>query len=269
MQHRKHIILDKPILGALSLTIWGMLIYQIFPAFVPGTEDNQILDYLVTILFSLVALGIHRLWFFDEYKGNAFQNLFQQKDVRNLFFLLLAIDGIIQIMSYFIFGFSFTPTAFPLALMAGICEEVVFRVLPVSIMMRNWMDEKHILFIALFTSCTFGGIHLTNIMAGAQFAVSMLQILIAFSTGIFFVGLYLRTANIVLCAFFHVFHDLLAFFASGQTNTEGLVITEAIHPFDFVATIVLASLLCTAGFYLIRKSVRPQIVETWKERWTK
>ena len=81
----------------------------------------------------------------------------------------------------------------------------------------------------------------------------------------FLSAVYLRTANIWYAVIMHGVHDYFSFLAPG---VETGLVTVQVSTYDIVANLILFVLLISAALYLLRKSVRAEIVEVWKDRWS-
>lgn len=215
-------------------------------------------------LGAVVALLIHRAWFSPEFKGCIRIPKLAEKDLKIGFLCFAAFVLLIDLVGFFGNEIVFTLPNLGIALMAGIGEEMFVRVLPISVMMRDWMDEKHIPFIAYATAIIFGLIHILNISMGAPVWITVIQVIIAIGLGVFFAAIYLRTGNILLCMIFHTVHDMISFMIVGGTENG---VMQTITTFDAVSSVLIGIVATVVGVYLIRGSVRGDIVGVWKERW--
>ena len=268
-KERKHRILDKPILACILLIIWGLFLYQLFPGCFMNIVNNDVIMDIIMLILAVLGFLIHRFWFRGEYKGSISNRWLQDKDVCIGLILVVVVDLIIMFKGLISAGVAFTVTAVLGALVAGVGEEMTVRALPISVMMRDWMDEKHIVFTAFFTSILFGLIHLLNMVVGASLNITLLQVGFAFALGVFFAAVYLRTANILITVIFHSLHDVLGMIMVGNTDKSGIMKGSSFSFLDILPTLIFSILCLVVGIYLIRKSVRPQIVEVWKERWNR
>jgi len=283
MKKREHKILDKPVLAAILLMIWGVLWYSLIGG-VPGaiaggiiagasgiTDTETVTGYVsAATSFSAAAAAIlglvmHRIWFAGEYRGSVHGKLFRGKDVMISWLVLFGVTVITDIIGLALTGVEFKVSAVAVALMAGIGEEMAIRVLPVSVMMRDWMDEKHIPAALWFSSVAFGLIHLENILSGAGVAITIVQVIMAVGIGVFFAAIYLRSGNILMCMIFHVVHDFICLLAKNVYSASG--VAESGSAFDMVSSLILGAAACALGIYMTRKSVRSDIVSVWRERW--
>lgn len=261
---KKHGVLSHPILAMILLMFWGFIFYSVFAAIAEIGLGEEYGGWGAAI-GAVLALIIHKAWFRPEFKGSIRKLGFPSKDVKIAFLGFSAFVLIIDVLGFIGHEIAFTIPNLGLALMAGIGEEMFVRVLPISVMMRDWMDEKHVPFITYATAVIFGLIHLSNISVGAPVDITMIQIVIAIGIGIIFAAVYLRTGNILLCIILHTVHDMLSFMIVGGTENG---VMQTITTYDAITSIIIGIVGAVVGTYLIRKAVRTDIVTVWKERWS-
>lgn len=261
---RKHKVLSHPIVALFLLMLWGMSVYQIFGVIIQGVLGEDFTGFGAAI-GAVVALLIHKVWFAPEFKGSVGKPAFRSKDV-----MFAVIAFAVMLIGMDIFNLVTHDVALVLAalgtaVMAGVGEEMSLRVLPMSVMMRDWMDEKHIPFVAYSTSVFFGLVHFLNLFKGAALSDTIFQCISAVGIGVMFGAIYLRTGNILLCMILHALHDLLALMVVGATDSNGVILEMS--TFDAITSVIVGVVGLALGTYLIRKSVRADIVAVWKERW--
>lgn len=263
---RQHKVLSNPIAAMFLLMIWGLAFYQLIGGIFQIALGARFTGYAAA-LAAVLALVIHKAWFAPEFKGAIGAPGFRSKDVMVAFFGFAAIIIALDLIGFIGHEVAFSLTILGNALMAGIGEEMAIRVLPISVMMRDWMDEKHIPIAAYSTAVIFGLVHFANMGNGAGFVDTLFQVIVAIGFGVMFAAVYLRTGNILLCMILHTAHDLLVFMIVGVTSSSGVI--QGTSGFDMVTDLVIGVLGVVVGTYLIRKSVRADIVEVWKERWSR
>lgn len=256
---RNHKILNRPIVAFILLMLWGYVFYQIIGSiFLISLGDNY-LGYGAAV-GAIIALVIHKAWFSPEFKGSIGIPKFRSKDIKYAYFLLTSVTVVIDLIPLVENGYSFSFVSLGTALMAGIGEEMFVRALPISVMMRDWMDDKHIPFITYSTAIIFGLIHLINLTGGESLGDTLAQVVVATGMGVMFGACYIRTGNILLCMLLHTAHDMLNFMLVDVTDSVWV-------SYDMITSIIIGVIGIAVGTYLIRKSVRADIVEVWKERW--
>lgn len=263
---RKHKVLDHPIAALFLLLLWSMTFYQVFGVITQGLLGVNFTGFGAAV-GAVIALFIHKAWFSPEFKGAVGKPGFRAKDVKIAFVVFAVMLILMDIANFFGNEVAFLMASLGTALMAGIGEEMALRVLPMSVMMRDWMDEKHIPFVAYSTSILFGCIHFLNILKGAAVSDTIFQFISAVGIGVIFGAIYLRTGNIVLCMILHAIHDMLAFMVVGATDASGVILKMSTY--DAATAVIVGVVGFVIGTYLIRKSVRSDIVEVWKERWSR
>ena len=144
---------------------------------------------------------------------------------------------------------------------AGVGEEIAFRAVGISYMKRQRKGEKNILLVLLFTSLSFGLVHVTNAILSGNVAGGFIQSALAAMLGIFFGAVYLRTGNILPCIVVHGLHDFLV--TAFGVNRHFTSMPTGV----FAISIVCELLLAIWGLYLVRKSKQPEIEALWDEKW--
>ena len=138
--------------------------------------------------------------------------------------------------------------------MAGITEEVIFRLIPLSLMLRYQRDSRRLKAAVFVTSFVFGAWHLFN---GGGVS-SVLQSIFAGLMGIFYAAVFLRTGSVVLPASLHFFFDL-------TVMTIGAVKAEA---GELHVVILLAELVGVAmGIFLLRRKKHADIFKVLDHAW--
>ncbi len=135
---KKHGVLSHPILAMILLMFWGFIFYSVFAAIAEIGLGEEYGGWGAAI-GAVLALIIHKAWFRPEFKGSIRKLGFPSKDVKIAFLGFSAFVLIIDVLGFIGHEIAFTIPNLGLALMAGIGEEMFVRVLPISVMMRDWM----------------------------------------------------------------------------------------------------------------------------------
>ena len=250
--------------GGVAAVQGGGLLINVPPTIV--TPEYASVDAIGYIIVSLIVLWIYKRWFYPEFEGNLRGGI-PGAGIRLSLFILIywAVCFPIQ--------FLFTPAVFgwptlktlSLALTAGFTEEVAFRGLPVSLLMRQWHEEKRILTIMILISVIFGGVHITNFFAGANLGSTFMQTIGAACMGLFFCGIYLRCGNLWVPIAVHALHDYLCFLdVAGIQN--GVVVQE-ITWFSFL-DLAFSIGMGILGIWMVRPSKRAEIRRLWNRKWS-
>lgn len=271
----KHKIYDRPYLGAIVGFILAVFWTAAIPQFLarpiaeanPGS-DPAFYGYLLTVVFTLLGLLIHRQWFRkDGYKGTCTYSKSNQKDVWLGILVFLVLDVILFIIGIVKYDGEgprvVMPSLFSIAfaLNAGFFEEVATRGIPVSIMLKNKPDYKRMWIAVIASSIVFGIMHMGNAAVGQSVFMSAFQTFIALCMGLFFVAIYVRTGNIFITIALHALHDQLAFMYPEQAT--GIMTQTTIQFQDVIVCIVLVA----AAVYMLRKSKWEEIQATWANIW--
>ena len=213
---RQHKFVEKfPVVAAILMAIFWMLLFEIIEVIINFGIHMVISGYDVATgpvgLFAgaAITLVLYKWWFRPEFEG-------MLKGDLPLGFLLGLIELGYVLISYvpnLIDGsFSIKPltlTILFVSLTAGIKEEVVFRGVIISTLMRQWKDRNLFRQAALVSGIVFGLIHAANIFAGADPLQTLFQVIGSVSVGFIFAAVYLRTGSILPCMFYHALHERL------------------------------------------------------------
>ena len=159
-----------------------------------------------------------------------------------------------------------TLTILFVSLTAGIKEEVVFRGVIISTLMRQWKDRNLFRQAALVSGIVFGLIHAANIFAGADPLQTLFQVIGSVSVGFIFAAVYLRTGSILPCMFYHALHDIIAIACESNVSENGIMSARAFWWGD-VFNLAMAAVMAAAAFWLLRDAKTEQIREIWNRKW--
>ncbi len=153
-----------------------------------------------------------------------------------------------------------------MGLAPGLKEEVIYRIIPIAIVMKGKDKEKN-MWIGLFTSCiVFSLIHILNIVVGADPVMSLIQAFYAFCAGFVFVAIYLRTGNMWVSIFMHSITDIIAYLDITAQQNFGVQVTR-VGTMDLLLLIGFGILYLINAIYIFRKSKREEALLTWKRKW--
>lgn len=257
----------NPITYVLIHIVWSFIFIEVICAVTLGTvfEMVGLNIYWGPIIGGFIYLACHAKRYKPEYTGN-----FKGGNTAIGFKLapFMCIYWVYILIQLFVWGEYATPTIdqISIALMAGICEETIFRVVPVSCLMRQWRDEKKVPLVVALSAIIFGLIHATNIADGASIPITIVQVFGAGFMGVLFCAVYLRSGNILPVILMHSLTDLICFLDSTQTNQNGIMIAKLsyINIMDIAVTAILAVI----GIYLIRPSKRAEIIAVWNKKFS-
>lgn len=152
-----------------------------------------------------------------------------------------------------------------LGLGPGVSEEILFRGILISHLMKFFRNSKGIYGILIFSALLFGLIHVTNAFVGAPLDSSIFQAFYSFAMGMTMGAVYLRTGNIWVPIIIHSLVDIIGISFFSDTS----IIIHAGFVFDTVAILtIIVSILCIIlGLYYVRASKHDEIIELWDEKW--
>ena len=270
---RQHKFIEKfPVVAAILMAIFWMLLFEIIEVIINFGIHMVISGYDVATgpvgLFAgaAITLVLYKWWFRPEFEG-------MLKGDLPLGFLLGLIELGYVLISYIpnlIDGsFSIKPltlTILFVSLTAGIKEEVVFRGVIISTLMRQWKDRNLFRQAALVSGIVFGLIHAANIFAGADPLQTLFQVIGSVSVGFIFAAVYLRTGSILPCMFYHALHDIIAIACESNVSENGIMSARAFWWGD-VFNLAMAAVMAAAAFWLLRDAKTEQIREIWNRKW--
>jgi membrane protease YdiL (CAAX protease family) len=212
----------------------------------------------------LISVIIFTLWFRPDFKGILGVRGFLWGIVVMLPFLIADYVG--AVIDLHTFGFGNVLVAFLSALSPGFTEEVAFRGLGIANYMRTIKSEKQIKHIFWLSTILFAAVHITNIFSGGSPVAGIFQVVYCVGVGAILGAVYLRTANLWVVMIAHFTLDFAGLINSYYTSTGGLS-TQLIAS-DYVNLVVSAIGIVTALILLSPKNY-PQIMELWKEKWSR
>ena len=279
MKKRKHRILDRPVLSVILLILFVLFISSLFSVtklIIGGNGADgpiwQIYD-MGTALASLLAaeLVFTGVWFRGRFEGTLRGEIGTG--------LRLGAPVLFLDLGIFIFdritgrgALNNVLMVLSISLMAGIVEEITFRSLILANFMRITRDYRGMLTAVVFTSLVFGSAHFTNLAAGADLTVTVMQFFAAFLMGLFFSGMYLTCGSIVPCMVLHFLHDVLAMLflginSSGAVTEAMTAVTEAMTAFSMAEEVLMDTLLLVMAILLLRPANYKKIRGVWKRKW--
>ncbi len=269
---KNHKFFDRPILGMIlglivalfGIEILGYILGVVFKAFI---ANEQMASSLGLIIVSILWLFLHQFWFRNE-----IQHFFQTKALMPS--LLLGWSAIFVPLATFILNLigGSHPQHFVLALIlalsAGTSEEVIFRIIPISIAMRAENKEKLIPITFVLTGILFGLIHSANVLVGADFVATILQVCYASAIGFVYAAIYMRTGNLWVTMILHTYTDFMGFLFMDVEKTGG-IITESSSVATVLYLLVCALIFFANAYMIFKKENRKEIPVIWKSIWHK
>jgi len=159
-------------------------------------------------------------------------------------------------------------TALLYGITPGLTEEILCRIIPLSLVMRS-PERKRLIFPAVaFTSLIFGLSHMVNIFSGADFVSTMFQVLYATGTGFLFGAIYIRTGNMWITVILHSMTDVI-FYLGAEAQTSGGVLSQNTGISDAVFLLVYAVLYFVNACFVLRNDRTKNSPELWSRIWGK
>lgn len=119
----------------------------------------------------------------------------------------------------------------------GILEELIFRGL-----LFKGMSKGHLGMAIAISSITFGMGHVVNLLYGAPFLDTMLQLVYASGIGFCYTAIFLVSGSIIPCILSHIF-----------VNTTSVFAVEQGAFFDVAAALTVTLICVLYGLWLLRK----------------
>lgn len=155
-------------------------------------------------------------------------------------------------------------------LMAGICEETIYRGVGTSYLMRQWREEKKILPAMIITSTVFGLIHLVNLTGGSPLAMVIPQVINAGVIGMLLCAVYLRSGNLIPVMVLHTLNDFGKLMFIDVLQEGGSYSADiTISPAEFIPLIISLVVYLAVTLYLVRPSKRKEIIALWDKKWNR
>ena len=247
-----------------------MLVAFLVPQLIGGLADMFLKLYIPHYELGLMIaiLAALYLWRYTKRRKMSIIKMSGRTAKMAAIFLLPQIINIIVSAVQFatgerIFG-GFTFQVLILSLMAGISEEVAFRAVPISYIMREKPKKSTIPLAAFITSLFFGAIHLTNMVGGVTFQMAAYQSISAFCAGMLYVAVFLRTKSILPTMICHFTNDVVGLMDAG--NTAGGLITSVTFTYLEYIDMVFAAAFLITGILLLRPSKHEEILALWREQ---
>ena len=267
-----HKIMDRPILSTILLYVFVTLVTVVFqlvkiPIWGYGEAGTGELIYNIAYAFLTLAITeliYTKVWFKGEFEGTL------KGDIAHglqLMIPLTAIDLILFAYDRIMGKGSLNSILFVLSMsiLAGITEEIMFRSLMLSNLMRITKTYRGMLCAVAASSLVFGVAHFSNLMGGADLGATILQFFGATCMGIFFSAVYLTCGSIVPCMAMHFVHDVIALMFLGINETGATI--ERTTTVSIIQEIILNIVLVVMTVILLKPDRYGKIRKIWDEKW--
>ncbi len=268
---KKHIVFDHPILSMILMPVvlfaFITSVGDIVRALL-GISSSHLISAVGEITAAVIVLALHQFWFRNE-----LHHFFSAKNFgRGLLigFGVMGVPLILLVMRIVSITLGETKIgnvglALIYGLAPGIGEEVIFRIIPISIAMRS-RNKNVITIVLVVTSLIFGLGHSVNLLAGADPMQTLLQVIYATALGLTFAAIYLRTGNIWITIFIHTLTDFTSYIAL-DTQEAGGVLADKAEMATIIGLSVLSVIFFINALIAFRKSQREKIPAVWDRIW--
>lgn len=148
----------------------------------------------------------------------------------------------------------------------GIFEEIIFRGVVISYLMKFFKNSKSIIWILIVSALIFGIVHLFNVFAGAPLDTTLFQFFYTFAVGIILGAVYLRTGNLWAPIIIHSIVDIIAFISS-TTSSIGVLQAGLVLDITNIIFLIGSIIAIILGIYYIRSDKHNEILVLWEEKW--
>ena len=235
--------------------------------FIIGTPGEYIEEYfsipgaIIDIILSIFLLFLYSYLFH-------FDSFFKLENMKIGLILLIPmfIYYIIEFIADPVISFSgFSNINLFISIIgAGIIEEVFFRGILVSHLMKILDSKYKIYIVAILSAGIFALLHFIN-YNGSNLAITTIQVISAFNF-ILLAAVYLRTGNLWLTIMIHVLNNFLAFLNPANLGPGGEMVGAV--TWVLYLDVVLSIILVIIGLYYIRSSKHKEINDLWDKKWS-
>ncbi len=198
--------------------------YVVLASLADSLSESIGIDKIITVPLLIVMTAVLYFWMRKQnLKGEFGLCKFQGKLSEYLWFAPLLLLLTVNLWHGVQMNDSPVETALYIAsmLLVGFLEEVIFRGLLFKAMLPGGIKSAFIV-----SSLTFGIGHMVNLLNGAEFLPTLLQVCYAVSIGFLFTLIFSKGKSLWPCIVTHsIFNSLSAF--SVEPNTTGRIVTAA------------------------------------------
>lgn len=222
---------------------------------------------IVYSILSIVTVILVLWWFKLRFKHVSYTGVLVFKNLGRAFLVSLPV---LLFAGLNVLGLNFANFKIGIVLLGFIpafAEEITFRGMIIPNFMRIYNRPKGI-WLSLFVSAAiFGGIHATNIFAGADVGTTIFQVSYATSLGFIFAGILIRYGNLWPCIILHGLIDTFAMM-SDEALKQGAVQTQAFtFSWEILPIVILSLIFIFCGIWICRPKKHNEICALWKEKW--
>ncbi len=148
----------------------------------------------------------------------------------------------------------------------GFSEEILYRIIPLSLAMKAGNREQAAAPAMIVTSVLFGFIHMFNMFYGADVLATVLQTVYAVGVGLVFSCIYLKTGNMWVSIILHSLTDIV-YFMSAQGQSSGGVLSQRMGIMEVCVLLGYTAVYFANAYYVHRKTKPGEIEAVWARIW--
>ena len=174
---------------------------------------SVIVNTILSILIIVLIISIKRLKYYGITKPNNSKKL--------LYFIPLIIVSLFNLRNGIHINNSKNEIIFHILTMIniGFLEEIIFRGFLFKMIEKNSVKKAIIV-----SSITFGIGHIVNLLNGADFIPTLLQVCYAIAIGYMLVMVFYKSKSLIPCIIFHSVFNSLSIFNTGNSTTFSSII---------------------------------------------
>ncbi len=256
---------NAPYLVAFILMLTGFIlpfvVGPIISGLLLGNRSEQVYRMGNAVFCSAVSIGL-MLLFMQIFKSE-FDGFFQKEGFAKGFLLSIPYMAFWVIWdstkaAFHLIEFdSFEIGALFCGMQTGIIEEIAFRALALTILLRLHAKKNDVIAAPVIVGIAFGCVHLLNLTAGDDPEFVFLTVLFAISTGIVIGVIYTMSGNIWAVILCHGLYDTVAFLC--PDDVDGPIWPNLV---DIGAMVIMAA------FYLwFLHAKKNETFDLWSHKW--
>ena len=174
---------------------------------------SVIVNTILSILIIVLIISIKRLKYYGITKPSNSKKL--------LYFIPLIIVSLFNLRNGIHINNSLNEIVFHILTMinVGFLEEIIFRGF-----LFKMMEKDNVKRAIIVSSITFGIGHIVNLLNGADFIPTLLQVCYAISIGYMLVMVLYRSKSLIPCIIFHMVFNALSIFNVGDSSIISIII---------------------------------------------
>lgn len=212
-----------PVRGAVITMLLACLYYiaaNVAASVVAGGSDSILFD-LIKIITLVFLLLLFKIWHRTELPS--FFSLAGTARGTLLGWSMLLTGTIVAVSNLLQGEVGSLPYAVFCGFVPGFSEEVLFRILPLSLAFQRCREPKELMKVSLVISICFGLIHSGNALIGADPISTLLQVLYAIGIGMLLSGIYLKTGCFWPCIILHTWVDTASSVSKSMQESSGVL----------------------------------------------